>query len=312
MFVLTIHLLGKFSARLDEQELKGLGAYRAQELFCYLLMHRGRPHQRETLAEALWGEGAAEKSKKHLRQALWHLQTALVEPQGQGASAEMLTVGRDWVQLNACEGIWLDVSEFERAFSEVEATPGKLLGEAQAEALRAAVALYSGDLLEGCYQDWCLFERERLQNAYLLMLDKLVAYSLARGEFERGQTYGALLLRHDRARERAHRQMMRMQYLSGDRTAALRQFERCTSALEEELGVEPDRRTLALYRQIRADNLDSTQQALTPEDAPADASEDPNPGELLGRLRRLQHFLDDVQKRIRKEIGAIEAGGKHL
>ena len=35
-------------------------------------------------------------------------------------------------------------------------------------------SVYRGDLLEGCYQDWCLFERERLQNAYLAMLDKLM------------------------------------------------------------------------------------------------------------------------------------------
>jgi hypothetical protein len=38
------------------------------------------------------------------------------------------------------------------------------LNEAQAQLLKDAVNLYCGDLLEGWYQDWCLFERERLQS----------------------------------------------------------------------------------------------------------------------------------------------------
>jgi len=40
--------------------------------------------------------------------------------------------------------------------------------------LQEAVRLSYADLLEGWYQDWCLYERERLQNIYLLILDKLM------------------------------------------------------------------------------------------------------------------------------------------
>ena len=38
--------------------------------------------------------------------------------------------------------------------------------------LRAHASVYDGDLFDGCYQDWCLLERERLQNVYLVLLDK--------------------------------------------------------------------------------------------------------------------------------------------
>src|SRR5438128_1039451 len=59
-------------------------------------------------------------------------------------------------------------------------------------------ALYRGDLLEGWYSDWCLYERERLQHMYLAMLDKLMEYSESHQEYETGQTYGMRALRYDR------------------------------------------------------------------------------------------------------------------
>ena len=36
------------------------------------------------------------------------------------------------------------------------------MDEDRARSLEDAVSLYQGDLLEGCYEDWCIYERERL------------------------------------------------------------------------------------------------------------------------------------------------------
>jgi two-component SAPR family response regulator len=127
--------------------------------------------------------------------------------------------------------LWLDVEVFERAFMLVQRQRGADSTRAHVESLQEAVQLYRGDLLEGWYQDWCLYERERLQNMYLVMLDKLMCHCEAMREFELGLFYGSQILRYDRAHERTHRQLMSLQYLSGDRTAALRQFERCVAAL---------------------------------------------------------------------------------
>ncbi|HYP51953.1 MAG TPA: bacterial transcriptional activator domain-containing protein [Pyrinomonadaceae bacterium] len=321
MATLNISLLGRFRAETDEREAKGLGACKVQELLCYLLTHRERAHSRESLAGLLWGEHVTEKSKKYLRQTLWHLQTAL-EPFVGPDSARVLTVEHDWVGLNLGGRISLDVVEFERAFALVRGVPSAEVDEEKARAMRAAVGLYKGDLLEGWYQDWCLFERERLENMYLSMLNKLLAYSTARREFEAGFFYGELILRRDRASERTHRQLMRLQHMAGDRTAALRQYERCVAALGEELSVEPDRRTVALYRQIRADQLGVEPETTTPP-APAASATTPAPDEatavapaslagVLQRLRHLQAVLDEVQRAVRRELKAVEVGLKEF
>ena len=43
--------------------------------------------------------------------------------------------------------------------------------------------------------------------------------------------------------------------LAGKRTSALRQYKVCETALKDELGVQPSKRTLALYKQVQQDDL---------------------------------------------------------
>jgi DNA-binding SARP family transcriptional activator len=308
MSSLKIRLFGKFSATSDGRELEKLDACKSQELFCYLLVHRARPHPRESLAALLWGDSTTEKSKKYLRQSLWHLQ-AVLDARAEIADAghEVLSAEHDWVRLNAGAELWLDVATFERAYVAAQGGPDARLDAGTRGELRAAVELYRGDLLEGWYQDWCLFERERLQNMYLLMLDKLLGDCDANDDYEAGQHYGALVLRQDRARERTHRQLMSLHYRGGDRTGALRQYERCAAALREELNVAPGKQTVELYRQIRADQLEPTNappaSASESEDVPAHLSLP----EVLGRLRQLQQIVADAQRRIQQDIHAVEA-----
>jgi DNA-binding SARP family transcriptional activator len=243
-------LLGRFQARRDRSEWAQLEGHKMQEIISYLLLFRERPHQREILAGTLWGSSSKPRSRKNLRQGLWQLQDKAT---GTGLrDTPLLLVQKEWVQINR-EGIWLDVAELEEAFESVQATPGERLTEDQAAAVARAVNLYRGDLLEGWQEEWCIFERERLLAINLTMLEKLLGYCEATGRFEEGLVHGEKLLRHDRAHERAHWRMMRLSYLAGDRTGALRQYEKCRSALAEELGVSPGRLTRTLYEQICAD-----------------------------------------------------------
>lgn len=302
---IRFRLFGKFSVQRDTLPVRGLDSSKEQELLSYLLVRRDRPHSRETLAGLLWGDSSTEKSKKYLRQALWHLQAGLQTHELAGQ--HVLLVEHDWVQLNLQSEVWLDVADFEQSFAATQGVPGKQLEKSGAEILKDAVRLYSGDLLDGCYQDWCLFERERLQNMYLSMLDKLMGYCEQHQDFEAGQSYGSTILRYDRASERTYRRLMHLQYLAGDRTGALRQYERCVSALNEELGVKPERRTRALYEYIRADELDKVKPGDGSDSLPATTLP-----EVLGRLKRLHLVLNAVQKRVQRDIKAVEQGLKTL
>ncbi|HEY7144647.1 MAG TPA: BTAD domain-containing putative transcriptional regulator, partial [Streptosporangiaceae bacterium] len=159
--------------------MPGLSA-KALELLCYLLLHRERGHTRETLAALLWPEAAESLAKKYLRQAIWQLHARLASrtrPAPAPAEPEALLIMRPgWIRVNPQAAWWLDVAAFERAYDICRDTPGVELADAQAQGLEAAVALYRGDLIEAWYQDWCSYERDRLQLTYLAMLEQLMGY----------------------------------------------------------------------------------------------------------------------------------------
>jgi DNA-binding SARP family transcriptional activator len=255
LHALTVNLFGRFRIGNAQQAIGGLQQRRAQELFSYLLLHRNRPYPRETLASLLWEDVDSSQARKYLRQALWHVQTALQSVMGADTKG-LLTLDTEWVQLNSVEWLSLDVAHFEQAVDACQETRGVHLSDTQRNELEHAVQLYCGDLLEGWYHDWCLFERERLQNCYLTALDKLVACCDAHGHVDRGLAYAERILRCDPAEEQAHYHMMHLYWIAGHRTKAMRQYQRCKSILLQELGIQPSERTKTLYDRIRADEPD--------------------------------------------------------
>jgi DNA-binding SARP family transcriptional activator len=122
--------------------------------------------------------------------------------------------------------------------------------------------------------------------------------------YENGLAYGEQILRYDRARERTHRKLMRLFYLAGDRTAALRHYEKCVAALREELGVEPAKRTRLLYRQIEADQLDEPAQPLA--QAGQDAEQNDPLLRVFNHLGAFQESLNRLQAQLSKDILAFQ------
>jgi DNA-binding SARP family transcriptional activator len=249
---LYVSLFGRFNVTYCKTVLPGFELNKVQELFAYLLLNHDRPQHRETLANLLWSDVPTSQSRRYLSKALWQLQTTLNTPLPSLAD-HLLTIEPDWIQLNSDDRLQCDVALFEKAFVLSQDIPGSQLDKAVAQALVEAVDLHSGELLEGWYQEWCLYERERFLHIFLMILDKLMDYFEAQDKFETSLLYGDRILRFDRAREHTHRRLIRLYYLSGDRTGALRQYQLCAHILEQELGVKPTRKTIELYRQIAED-----------------------------------------------------------
>jgi DNA-binding SARP family transcriptional activator len=302
---ISIQLFGQFCVRRNEQLLGGFEAHKVQELFCYLLLHRQHSLSREFLASLLWPDATTAQSKKRLRQALWHLQSALGS-QNEPVHDRILLVEPDRVQIKAEADLWLDVTVFERAFGLVQGIPGQELDAQKVQVLQNALHLYQDPFLRGCYSDWCLYERERLQNLYLALLDKLMDYYEVHHDYDAGLLYGMHLINCDRARERTHRRLMRLHYLNGDRTAALRQYEQCVAALYEELEVKPSKSTVALYKQILTEQLVEPPPTLPPSEARRALEVSASPQiEMLCHLTQLQTALADLQNQVQQSIQKV-------
>lgn len=242
--VLEIRLLGGLEIRREGASISGFVSSKAPALLTYLVV-TGRPHQRDALAALLWGEMADADAKNNLRQTLSNLRR-LLEP--------YLLISRDAVQFDTAVPHTLDVTQFENHLHRArDATPS-----ARMAALQQASALYQGDFLAGFYvrdapefEEWLLAQRARYRELALHALHTVTEHHLERGEYGRAIDYATRLLALDAWREEAHRQLMLAQLRSGQRSAALAQYEICRQLLEKELGVRPSPETTALYERIR-------------------------------------------------------------
>ena len=289
---LEIRLFGQISVLRGGQALSGLSP-KALELLCYLLLHRERGHTREALAGLFWPTAPDSLSKKYLRQALWRLHSTLAS-RAEDKSQEILTVHPGLIRVNREAACWFDVALFEQAYDRYRDTPGAKMTDSEAQALEAAVALYRGDLIEAWCQDWCVHERNRLQLTYLAMLEQLMCHCEAQERYAKGIAYGQCVLRYDPARETTHRQLMRLYYQAGDRTTALRQYDRCAAAMAKHFDLEPSREMVFLYRQVRGDHL------AAPAEGSRGARQRPAP-DLHTRLDHIQASLTALQRQVQQE-----------
>jgi DNA-binding SARP family transcriptional activator len=296
--MLRARLFGPFYISLEGGPPLDLRAQKPRELLAYLLLHPNRAHRREALASMLWGNTATAQSKKYLRQALWQVQTAL---RLEGQAPAVLLLNLDTVRVNPAAGVRTDVAEFEEACAAVRGVHGESFDVATLEVVQRAVGLYRGELLHGWYSDWLLSERDRLQEVYLGLLDKLLAYHAGRGNLDHGLACGATILKHDKARESSHRHLMRLYYAAGDRAAALRQYERCAGALARELAVDPSAATVTLYEQIRDEKKRTSAAPHLLPPLPSGAALP----EILSHLQQVERLLDTLQEKVRQDIALL-------
>jgi DNA-binding SARP family transcriptional activator len=304
-----ISLFKKFHVERDGQALDNMGSRKVQELLSYLLPHRDRLHHREESADRLWGDSPSAQLKKSLRQTLWQLQASLSSHTDAKRPPVLLT-DSEWVGINPAADIWLDAAVFEEAFTGARSFQGHQLNADIGQTLQNAALLYRGDLLENWYQDWCLYQRERLQSMYLDPLGKLMGYCEANRIFDAGINYGQYILFYDQAHEHTHRNLMRLLYLAGDRTGAIRQYQRCIAALDEELGVKSSKSTVVLYEQIREDQLDNFSRVSSETVVQADVAV-PSASDALTQLQGLQGMVADLQRQLQFAIQAIGISSIH-
>src|SRR3954462_1371147 len=156
---LAVRLLGELDLRLGETSLPPLESGRAESLLAYLLLHRDAAQPRQRLAFLLWPDSRGAQARTNLRHVLHPLRRALPDPD------RFLEVTPRTLRWRPDAPLRLDVAGFQGALARAHGD--------DVDALREAVDAYTGDLLEGSYDEWVLEEREHLRHCHLDALDRL-------------------------------------------------------------------------------------------------------------------------------------------
>lgn len=271
-----MRLLGPFGLQVVGEERGASVPARARMLLAYLVLHAGTPHDRQRLAFMLWPDSTEGQARTNLRNIVHHLRRAVpeLEPFLDVAPGHLR-----WIVAPSCR---VDVTEFVTA---VAAADRAAAGEAErVEALRAAVAAYGGDLLEGTYGVWLDDERARLRDRYLVALRDLTA-ALTTSDPSEAVRVGRGLVRRDPLSEEHHRLLIAACMAAGDRAGAVRAYHECVEVLGQELGVEPSAATLDAYQRLVED-------AASPQPArPAGPAPPAATTPLVGRADELAELL---------------------
>lgn len=187
------------------------------------------PTPRHRLGLLLWPQKDGESARNSLRQRLFQLRKAV------GAE---LVAGQTTIALAA--GVDHDLSDADT-----------ILGAGAAE-----------DIVPGDFAQWLELQRSRRRVRLCQSLGELAAMAEAAGDWDDALTHARELLALEPLSEVAHRRVIRLHYLSGDRAAALLAFDQCEQRLKHEVGARPSAETLALLSTL--DEPARTSPAATP------------------------------------------------
>jgi DNA-binding SARP family transcriptional activator len=250
---LSIYLLGPLQVTLDGQPITGFESDKVRALLAYLAAESERPHRREALAGLLWPDCSEQSARASLRRALANLRQVIDEA---CADPPCLSIDRQTICFNPQSDVWVDVTAFLELL-ESQPAPRDAL-----EQMESAVEIYRGRFLEeffipnsSPFEEWALLHRERLHRQMVSILQKLAVYHEGQNEQEKALRYTWSLVELDPWREESQRRLMRLLAASGQRGAALAQYDACRLSLAKELGVEPAPETTLLYRHIRDGDL---------------------------------------------------------
>jgi predicted ATPase/DNA-binding SARP family transcriptional activator len=216
-------------------EPRQLPTRQVRSLLAYLALHPG-PHPREKLAALFWGDVPDANARASLRNALAVLRRQL--------DRQLLLADRETVQLRPGFPLWVDAIAF-------QAQASALLRAPAVDPDTVNLDLVGEELLADSYEEWVLAERERLRQLYLETLLACTQQLRAQGEYAQALNLAERALAVDSAEELAHQHIIFCHVASGNRSAALAQYEACRRALHDELGVEPSPATKKLYHWIR-------------------------------------------------------------
>ncbi len=234
MRVLKINLLGGFSIFADGEAITALESPRFQSLLTYLTLHRTQPVSRRQLAFQYWPDSSEAQAHANLRKLIYDLRRAFPR------LSEFLEIKPSNIKWRPGIDFQVDSEAFERAIAQAN----------RPDALEQAIALYPGELLPGCYDDWALVERQRLEALYMTSLERLVQWLEEQREYPRAIRYAEQLQQAAPMEEEHYRTLMRLFALVGDRAGVVHTYSTCASTLRRELDIEPSELTRLLYQRL--------------------------------------------------------------
>lgn len=261
-FDLAINMLGPVEVFRDPARMakEGWRLSKSLHILCYLGSRRNHRAPKETLVDLFWGAADEDTVAKNFHPTISHMRKALNT--GQVVKKDFVLYREGAYSLNPQFRYRLDTEEFERLLAEAREARRTGGADGSASLLAEAIKLYRGDFLEEFYYNWIGDLQSYYRDLYLEALKELIGYHAERASLDRPShdadskdqeliiRYGQMLLARDAYQEDVHCSVMEAFVQSGNRAAAIEQFDGLRKLLRRELGVDPLPATIAKYEAL--------------------------------------------------------------
>lgn len=218
---------------------------KARQLFQVLVTFRGQWLLRDQIIDMLWPDLPAEPALRDFKVALNALNHVLEPGRLKSTPPFFVIRNENMYRLNPDAHIMVDADEFE---NYVKVEPGSDL---EMSHLQKALALYEDDYLpESLYEDWVLPDRERLRHLFLMAANRLTQLYLDHGKLDEAIQLANQTLMRDNCWEPGYRYLMQAYAKKGNLGQVKASYNRCCTALEKELNVDPSAETTRLLHQL--------------------------------------------------------------
>jgi DNA-binding SARP family transcriptional activator len=188
---------------------------------------------RSFLSGLLWPKSSETQAAGNLRTTVWCISHAF---------PHLLSAGPDTLELD--ESVNVDVAALQQQVATLREQPGVQVPDSYLDHLSRA------ELLPGWYDDWVVFEQERLRQLRLGALELLARQYLAADEPGRAVIAALSAVSIEPLRESAHLLLVQAHLAAGNRAAAVRAYTMFANRLESELGVQPSHQLTGLVAEF--------------------------------------------------------------
>ncbi len=247
---LYITCFGRFEVKRLNQTVPLCPSRSGQTIMRYLIAQSDRSATADKLMGVLWPEDEAEVALRKLRIATSALRRSLNDGYDCTVGGGYILCKDSTYYFNRSVQLYVDFDEF----LELYQVGLRMPRSAAISYYEKACNLYVGPFLPGdTYADWSFLRREQLRQIYLAMCRTLTEYYLDIEHYNSAMVWATASLKENQCDEIAYRQLMYAYAARGQRSEALRQYQRCRQVLFQELSVQPMPATEQLFQAIMND-----------------------------------------------------------
>ncbi|RCX21408.1 two-component SAPR family response regulator [Fontibacillus phaseoli] len=248
-----INMFRQVSVEMKEgrQSLLQWRTTRAQELFLYLLQHRGQLVRKSTLAEMFWPEYEHDKVYSQLYTTVYHIRKTL-KPFGSRIQIVNTTEG----YMMSLDQISLDTEEWEAKLAVLPHASGDSIDD-----YIDVMKMYAGDYLQEYDYWWAESERQRLKNLWLEASYVIAGWYRDQALWDKAISGYQHVCALYPLEEESHFALMKI-YASLNNSAMVEiQYNALETALREELNLRPSSPILDWYEAWKKSEVTAEKQA---------------------------------------------------